>query len=165
MKKLIANWKNTQSALGYRTLWDRFWKRQQRASQLRARRGGSTKLQSYGSLEPRQLLASLTFEGSAPAEVSTDAEAAPLVQQTNAAIPADTIPGDTNFDGQVDVLNDAFALVGNLGTTSGAVWQDGDFNGDGAVDVLNDAFVLVGNLGTSVSAGESEGVILSLIHI
>jgi hypothetical protein len=60
------------------------------------------------------------------------------------------LPGDANLDGQVDVLNDAFALVGNLGTTGGASWAQGDFNGDGTVDVLNDAFALVGQLGQSV---------------
>ena len=58
-----------------------------------------------------------------------------------------TIVGDTNFDDQVDVLTDAFSLIANLGTTSGATWADGDFNGDGHVDVLNDAFGLIGNLG------------------
>ena len=47
----------------------------------------------------------------------------------------------------MDVLTDAFALIGNLGTAGGAAWRDGDFNGDGVVDVLNDAFALVGNLG------------------
>ena len=60
------------------------------------------------------------------------------------------LPGDANLDGQVNVLDDAFALVGNLGTIGGAVWADGDFNGDGNVDVLGDAFILVGNLGQSV---------------
>ena len=60
------------------------------------------------------------------------------------------IPGDANLDGQVNVLGDAFILVGNLGTTSGAVFADGDFNGDGVVNVLGDAFILVGNLGQSV---------------
>ena len=62
------------------------------------------------------------------------------------------LPGDANLDGQVDVLNDAFLLVGNLGTTGGATWAQGDFNGDGNVDVLNDAFILVGRLGQSVVA-------------
>ena len=60
------------------------------------------------------------------------------------------IPGDANLDGVVNVLGDAFILVGNLGTTSGAVFADGDFNGDGVVNVLGDAFILVGNLGQSV---------------
>ena len=60
------------------------------------------------------------------------------------------LPGDANLDGQVDVLNDAFALVGNLGRTGGATWTQGDFNGDGDVDVLNDAFILVAHLGQSV---------------
>ena len=60
------------------------------------------------------------------------------------------LPGDANLDGQVDVLNDAFILVANLGQTDAAVWSQGDFNDDGAVNVLGDAFVLVANLGRSV---------------
>ena len=60
------------------------------------------------------------------------------------------LPGDTNLDGQVNVLDDAFALVSNLGTSTGATWAQGDFNGDGAVDVLGDAFILVSRLGQSV---------------
>ena len=65
------------------------------------------------------------------------------------------IPGDANLDGEVDVLVDAFLLVGNLGTTSGATFGQGDFNGDGVVDVLNDAFILVGNIGQSVQLPEA----------
>ena len=60
------------------------------------------------------------------------------------------IPGDANLDGRVDVLGDAFVLVANLGTNSGASWPTGDFNGDGQVNVLGDAFVLVANLGRDV---------------
>jgi hypothetical protein len=60
------------------------------------------------------------------------------------------LPGDANLDGQVNVLGDAFALVGNLGVTGGATWAEGDFNGDGNVNVLGDAFALVGSLGESV---------------
>ena len=60
------------------------------------------------------------------------------------------LPGDANLDGQVDVLDDAFSLVANLGTTGGATWAQGDFNGDGNVDVLGDAFILIAHLGQSV---------------
>lgn len=60
------------------------------------------------------------------------------------------LPGDANLDGQVNVLDDGFALVENLGTTGGVTWSEGDFNGDGDVDVLGDAFALVGSLGQSV---------------
>lgn len=60
------------------------------------------------------------------------------------------IPGDANLDGQVNVLGDAFTLVGNLGTSGGATWAQGDFNADGNVNVLGDAFALVGKLGQSV---------------
>ena len=56
--------------------------------------------------------------------------------------------GDVNLDGMVDVLNDAFILVGSLGQSVTSRSQ-GDLNADGAVDVLNDAFILVGQLGQS----------------
>ena len=57
-----------------------------------------------------------------------------------------TFVGDANLDGSVDVLNDAFTLVGNLGQAATSFSQ-GDFNADGVVDVLGDAFLLVANLG------------------
>ena len=57
-----------------------------------------------------------------------------------------TFLGDLNCDGVVDVLGDAFILVGSLGSTVMS-YSDGDANLDGTVDVLNDAFALVGNLG------------------
>lgn len=60
---------------------------------------------------------------------------------------AGTRLGDLNFDGSVNVLGDAFSLVANLGTTSGATYAQGDINGDGIVNVLGDAFVMVSNLG------------------
>ena len=60
------------------------------------------------------------------------------------------IPGDANLDGVVDVLNDAFALIGNLNSTTNLAFADGNFNGDDRVDVLGDAFILVGNLGRDV---------------
>ena len=60
-----------------------------------------------------------------------------------------TFNGDFNLDGVVDVLGDAFILVGNLGSTSNVSWASGDANADGDVDVLGDAFALVGNLGRS----------------
>ena len=59
-----------------------------------------------------------------------------------------TFLGDFNLDGQVDVLEDAFTLVGNLGSEN-AGFADGDVNADGRVDVLVDAFALVTNLGNS----------------
>ena len=59
-----------------------------------------------------------------------------------------TFAGDTNLDGAVDVLSDAFTLIGNLGG-SVTSWAEGDFNGDGSVTVLGDAFLLIANLGQS----------------
>ena len=65
---------------------------------------------------------------------------------------AGTRLGDVNFDGLVNVLGDAFVLVANLGTVSGATYAQGDFNCDGIVDVLGDAFILVSNLGFDASS-------------
>ena len=59
-----------------------------------------------------------------------------------------TFAGDRNLDGAVDVLGDAFGLVGNHGNLVDS-WSVGDFNADGTVDVLRDAFLLVANLGRS----------------
>ena len=84
---------------------------------------------------------------SAPASSLTAvSDGRPLIEDFSEQILV-ALPGDANLDGRVDVLTDAFALIGNLGTAGGAAWRDGDFNGDGVVDVLNDAFALVGNLG------------------
>ncbi len=57
-----------------------------------------------------------------------------------------TFAGDVNLDGTVNVLGDAFALVGNLNMPATS-WSQGDLNADGMVNVLGDAFALVGNLG------------------
>ena len=59
-----------------------------------------------------------------------------------------TALGDFNCDGQVDVLGDAFILVGNLNDAVDS-YSLGDVNLDGTVDVLSDAFALVANLGFS----------------
>ena len=59
-----------------------------------------------------------------------------------------TFPGDLNCDGTVNVLGDAFALVGNLGGPATS-YSEGDANFSGNVDVLGDAFILVGNLGNT----------------
>ena len=59
--------------------------------------------------------------------------------------------GDVNLDGSVDVLNDAFALIGGLG---GSVegYANGDLNADGVINVLGDAFRLIANLGMTNSS-------------
>ena len=69
-----------------------------------------------------------------------------LVETSNGG--TGTFAGDINLDGTVNVLGDAFILVGSLGS-SVTSWGDGDLNGDEVVDVLGDAFLLVGNLGNS----------------
>lgn len=70
------------------------------------------------------------------------------------------IPGDSDLDGDVDILDagggDGFKLVQNLGTASGMTWSDGDFDGDGDVDIIDsspsvgDGFLFVANLGKNV---------------
>ena len=62
-----------------------------------------------------------------------------------------TFPGDLDCDGRVDVLNDAFTLISNLGAMVTS-YADGDVNFSGNVDVLSDAFPLIGNLGETNSA-------------
>ena len=69
-----------------------------------------------------------------------------LVETTNG--PLGTFLGDFDCDGSVDVLGDAFVLVGNLGNPVTS-YSLGDVNFSGDVSVLGDAFVLVGNLGMS----------------
>ena len=59
-----------------------------------------------------------------------------------------TAVGDVNCDGRVDVLQDAFALIANLGATVDR-YRDGDLNLDGTVSVLGDAFLMISNLGFS----------------
>ena len=59
-----------------------------------------------------------------------------------------TFAGDINLDGTVDVLSDAFVLIGNL-NNSATSWGQGDLNADGVIDVLSDAFALIANLGNS----------------
>ena len=69
-----------------------------------------------------------------------------LIETSNGGV--GTFAGDLNLDGTVDVLNDAFVLLGNLGGAASS-WASGDMNADGLVDVLSDAFQLIGNLGES----------------
>ena len=69
-----------------------------------------------------------------------------LVETTNGQV--GTFLGDLNCDGTVNVLGDAFILVGSLGQPT-ASYSEGDIDLNGTVDVLGDAFVLVGNLGST----------------
>ena len=96
------------------------------------------------------------YRVSAPASsITAVSDGRPLTEDFSQQVLV-ALPGDANLDGRVDVLGDGFALVGNLGTTSGATWQQGDFNGDGMVNVLNDGFELIGNLGQNlIPAGSS----------
>ena len=56
--------------------------------------------------------------------------------------------GDVNLDGTVDVLGDAFDLIGFLGASATSRSQ-GDLNANGIVEVLGDAFLMIGQLGQS----------------
>ena len=54
--------------------------------------------------------------------------------------------GDLNLDGSVDILSDAFTMIGNLNQAA-ISYADGDMDMNGTVNVLGDAFVLIGNFG------------------
>jgi len=56
-----------------------------------------------------------------------------------------TFIGDLNLDGVVDVLNDGFTLIGNLGQPGPFGYQDGDLNADRQVDVLGDGIRFISN--------------------
>ena len=58
---------------------------------------------------------------------------------------AATVPGDTNLDGVMDILDvSQFAAAGMVDAGPGAIWSDGDFNYDGVVDILDVSEFLVG---------------------
>ena len=89
----------------------------------------------------------LDLDGNGTIELADlDFHVSNLVETSNGGV--GTFLGDANLDGTVDVLSDAFALVGNLGNASTS-WSQGDFNADGIINVLGDAFILVSNLGMS----------------
>jgi len=69
-----------------------------------------------------------------------------LIQTSNGVV--GTFLGDLNCDGRVDVLNDALALVLNLGGVT-TRYAQGDLNFDGGVSVLGDAVLLIANLNNS----------------
>lgn len=56
------------------------------------------------------------------------------------------LPGDVNFDAEVD-LADLATLLSNFGIETGATWEGGDFDEDGDVD-LTDLATLLGVFGT-----------------
>ena len=95
-------------------------------------------------------LASLDFDGNGMiTQDDANSTIAELIVTSNGV--TGTFPGDVNCDGSVNVLGDAFALVGNLGG-SATMYSQGDVNFDGIVNVLGDAFILVGNLGMNNAA-------------
>jgi hypothetical protein len=61
-------------------------------------------------------------------------------------------PGDVNLDGSVNVLGDAFILVGNLNSQGPYSYGNGDLNADQTFDVLGDAFLLIAHLGQTNDA-------------
>ena len=92
-------------------------------------------------------LAALDIDGNGTLDAAdANTHITTLIETSNGVV--GTFPGDLNCDGSVDVLIDAFALVGSLGGFATSYAQ-GDINFDGAVDVLGDAFILVGNLGNT----------------
>ena len=58
-----------------------------------------------------------------------------------------TAPGDTNVDGQIDILDAAnFVSAGTFDNAQPSVWSQGDFNYDGVVDILDAADLLGASL-------------------
>ena len=90
-------------------------------------------------------LVALDIDGNGTVDASDAATHIMTLIETSSGFTG-TFPGDLNCDGMVNVLGDAFVLVGSLGT-SVTIYSEGDINFDGEVDVLGDAFILVGNLG------------------
>ena len=82
-----------------------------------------------------------------------------LVETSNGQV--GTFAGDTNLDGTVDVINDAFNLVANLGRPAAILnddgeeedndfsWAFGDLNADRSIDVIEDAFLFIADLGNT----------------
>lgn len=92
-------------------------------------------------------LAALDIDGNGTIdETDADTHITSLVETSNGVV--GTFAGDVNCDGTVNVLGDAFVLIGSLSTSVDS-YEQGDINFDGFVDVLGDAFVLVANLGLS----------------
>ena len=96
------------------------------------------------------MLAALDFDGNGTL-TGSDADMVIAQSVTTSNGVTGTFPGDVNCDGSVNVLGDAFALVGSLGG-SATMYSQGDVNFDGIVNVLGDAFILVGNLGMNNAA-------------
>lgn len=69
------------------------------------------------------------------------------VETSNGVVGA--LLGDMNLDGTVNVLSDAFTLVGRLNTAGPHSYGTGDLNADQLVNVLGDAFILIAQLGQS----------------
>ena len=92
-------------------------------------------------------LANLDFDGDGMLTmgdaISTAME---LVETSNGVV--GTFIGDLDCNGTVDVLGDAFILVGGLNGPA-TMYSEGDLDFSGNVNVLGDAFILVGNLGST----------------
>jgi hypothetical protein len=73
-----------------------------------------------------------------------------LAMQQAVSHPLSPLPGDTDHDGDVDLV-DLGNLAAGYGLSSGATWEQGDFDGDGDVDLV-DLGTLAGNYGHGVSA-------------
>ncbi len=82
---------------------------------------------------------------------------------TMEVIPLASIPGDTDYDMDVDI-NDLIKLAANYGGTGG--WTEGDFTGEGLVNI-NDLIILAGNYGTvaPITGNVPEPASLTLIGL
>ena len=92
-------------------------------------------------------LAQLDLDGNGTVTLADHDRLITQCVQTSAGV--GSVVGDINFDGTVDILGDAFILVGNLNRSGSTSYGLGDLNADGQIDVLGDAFRFIGNLGRS----------------
>ena len=78
-------------------------------------------------------------------------------------------PGDTNFDGSVDILDAAnFAAAGAFDAGTAATWSGGDFNDDTMVDILDAADFIGSGLfdaGGYLPAGAAEAASLDMMSL
>ena len=96
------------------------------------------------------MLAALDFDGNGTL-TSEDADMVIAQSVTTSNGVTGTSLGDLDCNGIVDVLGDAFLLVGGLNSPA-TMYSQGDLDFNGSVDVLGDAFILVGNLGMNNAA-------------
>lgn len=123
MKKLVTSWKNTQQALGYKVVWERFWKAKPRR-RSNPNRDQAKQSQQYQTLEPRQLLAGDVFGATA---MFDQLQAEAVAQWSFDESSGDVVHGVSDNNGVIqsnDGPNDNWEI--GLGVSGNAVSLNGD---------------------------------------